>query len=297
MRVLVSGASGFIGQTVVGRLEAAGHQVTRLVRGTAKPGEIHWIPAGALDPQPLEGFDAVVHLAGENISGRWTSTKRAKILNSRVQGTMTVAATLARLQHKPKVLVSASAVGYYGSRGEEVLDESSTSGSDFLSEVARQWEGATEAVARAGIRVVLLRFGVVLGAGGGALKQMITPFKMGVGGRIGSGQQWMPWVSLEDAAGVVEHAIVNESLRGPVNVVAPNPVRNAEFTSTLGEVLHRPTVFPMPVLAVKLAFGEMGEALLLGSQRVAPKKLEASGYTFKHPGLKAALTELLSRTA
>ncbi|MBZ5647851.1 MAG: TIGR01777 family oxidoreductase [Acidobacteriia bacterium] len=295
MRVAISGASGFIGSAVVRRLEADGHQVARLVRGTARPGEIHWIPAGALDPQPLEGFDGVVHLAAENISGRWTATKKARILNSRVQGTLTIAATLARLQQKPKVLVSASAIGFYGPRGEETLDETSSSGSDFLSEVAQQWESATEAAARAGIRVVLLRFGVVLGESGGALAKMLPPFRMGVGGRVGSGEQWMSWVALDDAAGAVEHALTNESLRGPVNVVAPNPVRNSEFTKLLGEVLHRPAVLPMPVFAVKLAFGEMGTTLLLGSQRVLPKKLEASGYQFKYPELKSTLEASLAR--
>ncbi len=289
MRVAISGASGFIGSAVAGRLEAGGHQVTRLVRGTPRAGEIHWIPAGELDPRPFEGFDAVIHLAGESISGRWTAARKARILNSRVQGTLTIAATLARLRQKPRVLVSASAIGYYGPREEEILDETSSPGSDFLSEVARQWESATEAAARAGIRVLLLRFGVVLGAGGGALARMLPPFKMGVGGRIGSGQQWMSWIALEDAAGAVEYALTNEALRGAVNVVAPNPVRNSEFTQTLGEALHRPTVFPMPAFAVKLAFGEMGTTLLLGSQRVLPKKLEASGFQFKYPELKAAL--------
>ena len=295
MRVAVSGASGFIGSAVVRRLEAAGHQVSRLVRGTPKPGEIHWIPAGALEAGPLEGFDAVVHLAAENISGRWTNTKKARILNSRVQGTLTIAASLARLQRKPKVLVSASAIGFYGSRGDETLDESSTPGSDFLAEVARQWESATESASRAGIRVALLRFGVVLGESGGALKQMLRPFKMGVGGRIGSGQQWMSWVALDDAAGAVEHAISNEAVRGPVNVVSPTPVRNSEFTKALGEVLHRPTVFPMPEFAVKVAFGEMGESLLLGSQRVLPKKLQESGYQFKFSELRAALEGSIAR--
>jgi uncharacterized protein (TIGR01777 family) len=293
MRVAVSGGSGFIGSAVVQRLQAGGHQVSRLVRGTPKPGEIHWIPAGALDAAPLEGFDAVVHLAAENISGRWTATKKARILNSRVQGTLTIAAMLARLQRKPKVLVSASAIGFYGSRGDETLDESSPPGADFLAEVARQWESATEAASRAGIRVALLRFGVVLGESGGALKQMLRPFKMGVGGRIGSGQQWMSWVALEDAAGAVEHAILNDSVRGPVNVVAPQPARNSEFTKTLGEVLHRPTMFPMPEFAVKIAFGEMGESLLLGSQRVMPKKLVQAGYQFKFPELKAALASVM----
>ncbi len=295
MRVAVSGASGFIGSAVVRRLERGGHQVSRLVRGTPQAGEIHWIPAGALETEALEGIDAVVHLAAENIAGRWTHGKKSRILNSRVQGTLTIAATLARLQRKPKVLVSASAIGFYGSRGDETLEEGSAPGSDFLAEVARQWESATEPASRAGIRVALLRFGVVLGESGGALKQMLGPFKMGVGGRIGSGQQWMSWVALEDVAGAVEHAIAHESLRGPVNVVAPNPVRNAEFTRTLGEVLKRPTMFPMPEFAVSLVFGEMGESLLLGSQRVAPKKLLESGYQFKFPELKGALESAIAR--
>jgi uncharacterized protein len=289
MRVAVSGASGLIGAAVVRRLQAAGHQISRLVRGAPKAGEIQWNPTGAVDLGGLEGCDAVVHLAGESISGRWTPTKKSKILNSRVQGTMTIAAALARLQQKPKVLVNASAIGYYGPRGDELLDESSASGNDFLSEVARQWESATEPATRADIRVVMLRFGVVLSGQGGALAKMITPFRMGVGGRIGSGTQWMSWVSLDDVAGAVEYAITNSSLRGPVNVVAPSPVSNEEFTKRLGEVLHRPTIFPMPEFAVKLAFGEMGETLLLGSQRVVPKKLQESGYKFAHPELKDAL--------
>ncbi len=295
MKVLVSGASGLVGSAVVPRLEAGGHRVTRMVRRAPRAGEVHWIPAGALGPQSLEGFDAFVHLAGENIAGRWTATRKAKILNSRVQGTLTIAATLARLQHKPRVLVSASAIGYYGPRGEESLDESSGSGSDFLAEVSRQWESATDVATRAGIRVVLLRFGVVLDARGGALGKMLPPFRMGLGGKVGSGRQWMSWVALDDVAGVVEHALVTESLRGAVNVVAPNPVRNAEFTKILGEVLHRPTVFPLPGFAVALMFGEMGQSLLLGSQRVLPKKLLESGYAFKFPDLRAALEHSIAR--
>ena len=274
---------------MVRRLQAGGHQVTRLVRGTPKAGDIRWDPMGAVDLAQLEGCDAVVHLAGESIAGRWTPAKKSRILNSRVQGTMTIAAALARLQQKPKVLVSASAIGYYGSRGDEMLDESSASGNDFLPEVARQWESATEPAARAGIRVVLVRFGVVLSGEGGALAKMLTPFKMGVGGRVGSGKQWMSWVSLDDVAGAIEHAINSSALRGPVNVVSPSPVTNEEFTKRLGEVLHRPTIFPMPEFAVKLAFGEMGESLLLGSQRVVPRKLQESGYKFIHPELTDAL--------
>lgn len=294
MRIIISGASGLIGSAVVARLQSAGDQVTRLVRGTAKTGEIHWIPAGSVDLSALEGSDAVVHLAGETIAGRWTSTKKSRIVNSRVQGTMTIAAALARLQQKPKVFVSASAIGYYGSRGDELLDENSSSGTDFLAEVARQWESATEPAARAGVRVVLLRFGAVLSGHGGALAKMLPAFRTGVGGRLGSGKQWFSWVSLDDAAAAVEHATNNTALRGPVNVVSPNPVTNEEFTKTLGAVLHRPTILPMPEFAVKLAFGEMGESLLLGSQRVLPKKLPESGYKFIHANLTDALKAAVS---
>ncbi len=290
MRIAITGASGLIGTAAVHRLRASGHQITALVRGTPKPGEIRWNPTGSVDLSALSGHDAVVHLAGESISGRWTAAKKSKILNSRVQGTMTVAAAIARLQQKPKVLVSASAVGYYGASEDKSFDESSPPGADFLAEVAKQWESATEAAARAGIRVVLLRFGVVLSGAGGALKQMLPPFRMGVGGRLGSGKQWMSWVSVEDAAGAVEVALANPAVSGAVNVVSPNPVTNAEFTNTLGAVLHRPTVLPMPGFAVKLAFGEMGETLLLRGQRVLPKKLQENGYTFIHGNLKDALT-------
>jgi uncharacterized protein (TIGR01777 family) len=287
MQVLVSGSSGLVGSALVAALEGAGHPVVRLVRRTPAASEIR------LDSGAPEGFDAVVHLAGESIAGRWTAAKKAAIRDSRVQGTSTLAAALARTGRPPKVMVCASAIGIYGDRDDEVLREESAPGSDFLAEVSQQWEAATEPAARAGIRVVSLRFGVVLSPRGGALARMLSPFRMGAGGRIGSGQQWMSWITLDDVVGLIQHALATESLRGPVNSVAPNPVTNAQFTHALGQALHRPTVFPLPAFMVRLMFGEMGEALLLGSQRVDCGKLVASGFRFRHPELKPALEAIL----
>jgi len=288
MQVLVSGSSGLVGSALVTALEGAGHSVVRLVRRTPAANEIQLDPARA-----PEGFDAVVHLAGESIAGRWTAAKKARIRDSRVQGTSTLATALARTGRPPKVMVCASAIGIYGDRGDEVLREESAPGSDFLADVGQQWEAATEPATRAGIRVVSLRIGVVLSPRGGALGRMLTPFRMGAGGRIGSGQQWMSWITLDDVVGLIQHALATDSLRGPVNSVAPNPVTNAQFTRTLGQVLHRPTVFPLPAFMVRLMFGEMGEALLLGSQRVDCGKLVASGFRFRHPELKPALEAIL----
>lgn len=296
MRVLVSGASGLVGSALVQALEGGGHSVVRLVRRDPAANEIRWDPAGGLAAKALEGFDAVVHLAGESIAGCWTAAKKARIRASRVQGTGTLAAALARTGQPPKVMVCASAIGIYGDRGDEVLREESAPGGDFLAEVSKQWEAATEPAARAGIRVVSLRFGVVLSRSGGALARMLPPFRMGAGGRIGSGQQWMSWITLEDVVAVIQHALATDSLRGPVNTVAPNPVTNAQFTRALGEALHRPTIFPLPAFMVRLVFGEMGEALLLGSQRVDCGKLLASGYRFRRPELKPALQALLAST-
>jgi len=294
MRVLISGASGLIGSSLVSELESAGHSVVRLVRrAPAAANEISWDSIARPDVPALDGFDAVVHLAGESISGRWTPAKKARIRDSRVHGTSTLATALARAQRPPKVFISASAIGIYGDRGDEVLLESSAGRSDFLAQVAQQWEAATEPAARAGIRVVMTRFGVVLSPHGGALARMVPPFRMGVGGRIGSGKQWMSWIMLEDVVGVIQHAIGSESLRGAVNTVAPNPVTNAGFTRALGQALHRPTIFPLPAFMVKLVFGEMGQALLLSSQRVSCEMLLASGYRFHHPQLKAALEQVL----
>ncbi len=289
MQVLVSGSSGLVGSALVAALEGAGHSVVRLVRRTPAANEIRLDPA----KNPPEGFDAVVHLAGESIAGRWTVAKKTRIRESRVQGTRMLASALARSNPRPRVMVCASAIGIYGDRGDEVLREESASGSDFLAEVGKEWEAATAPASRVGIRVVSLRIGVVLSPRGGALGRMLTPFRIGAGGRIGSGQQWMSWITLDDLVGVIQHALATDSLRGPVNTVAPNPVTNAQFTSALGQALHRPTIFPLPAFMVRLMFGEMGEALLLGSQRVDSGKLVASGFRFRHPELKPALEAIL----
>ncbi len=292
--VLVSGASGFIGSHLLPVLAGAGAQGQSLVRRPARnDSEVSWDPSGAIDASRFEGLDAVVHLAGEPITGRWIASKKQRILQSRKQDTAQLAASLAQCRQKPRVLLCASAIGYYGDRGDELLHEESASGSDFLSEVGRAWEAATVPAAQAGIRVVNLRIGIVLSPRGGALKQMLPPFKLGLGGRLGSGRQYMSWIALDDVLGAIRHALRTDSLRGPVNAVAPNPVTNAEFTRTLGQVLHRPTIFPVPAFAVRLLFGEMGQALLLTSQRVEPARLLAAGFSFKHPELKGALEAVL----
>jgi uncharacterized protein (TIGR01777 family) len=240
--------------------------------------------------------DAVVHLAGENIAGgRWTAARKEEIRRSRVEGTRRLSESLARLTRRPKVLVSASAVGFYGNRGDEILKEDIAPGSDFLAQVCRDWEAATDPASRAGIRVVHLRSGMILSPVGGALKKMLLPFKLGAGGRIGSGTQYVSWIAIDDTIGVIHHAIVTESLQGPVNGVAPTPVSNAEFTRTLARVLSRPAIAPMPAFAARLAFGEMADALLLASQRVMPTRLQATGYQFRYPELERALRHLLSR--
>ena len=295
----MSGSSGLVGSALIPVLTGGGHQVVRLVRSQPRDevSEVRWDPeAGDIDAAGLKGVGAAVHLAGESIAtGRWTAAKKARILESRVKGTRLLAEALAGLKQPPKVLVSASAVGYYGDRGEETLREESASGSAFLSEVCRQWEAATEPAAAAGIRVVNLRFGVMLSATDGALPRLLTPFRMGVGGRLGSGKQFMSWIAIDDVVGVILHVLTTEALRGPVNAVAPQPVTNREFTKTMGRVLGRPTVFPMPAFAARLAFGQMADELLLASQRVEPAKLLASGYLFRFPDLEAALRHLLGK--
>jgi uncharacterized protein (TIGR01777 family) len=303
MKVIVTGATGLVGRALIRSLLSEGHNVTRLVRGGAQafsaPGTraVHWEPEkGSIDAKQLEGHDAAVHLAGESIAdGRWSDEKKKRIRESRVVGTRLFAETLASLKEKPKVLVSSSAIGFYGSRGGEVLREESASGEDFLSEVCREWEKATLAASQAGIRVVHLRIGVVLSADGGALQKMLTPFKLGVGGRIGGGQQYMSWITLDDLVGVIKRALADEQLRGPVNAVAPNAVTNEEFTKTLGHALGRPTIFPMPAFAARLAFGEMADALLLSSARVEPARLNETGHEFKHPTLEGALRHVLKK--
>lgn len=293
-RVLVSGVSGPIGDALLPSLNARGYSVTRLVRNQP-PGEgrVVWNPTQPLSAQSVSGFDAVIHLAGETIVGRWTKAKKARIRDSRVLGTRHLAEALATAPQPPRVLISASAIGYYGDRGEEILREDSQSGTGFLPEVCREWEAASQPAADAGIRVVQTRIGVVLSPTGGALQKMLLPFRMGVGGKIGSGRQWWSWIDVKDLVGAIHHVLRSDLLRGPVNVVAPKPVRNEEFSKILATVLSRPAIFPMPAFAARLALGQMADELLLASQHVEPAKLIAAGYPFQHVDLKPALEVML----
>jgi len=299
MRVLVSGSSGLVGSALIPALVSGGHEVVCLVRSQPRDeaSEVRWDPqAGEIDGAGLKGVDAAVHLAGESIAaGRWTAARKDRILESRVRGTRLLAEALAGLEQRPAVLVSASAVGYYGDRGEETLTEESDSGSAFLSEVCRQWEAATEPAVEAGMRVVNLRSGVMLSTAGGALPRLLTPFRLGVGGTLGSGKQFMSWIAIDDVVGAILHVLTTETLRGPVNAVAPQARTNREFTKTLGRVLQRPTLLPMPAFAARLAFGQMADELLLCSQRAEPAKLVASGYKFRFPELEGALRHLLGK--
>ncbi|MDL1875218.1 TIGR01777 family protein [Cytophagia bacterium CHB2] len=267
----------------------------RALRYAPAPGEHPWDPdAGKIDAAGLEGLDAVVHLAGESIAkGRWTAAKKARIVNSRVRGTKLLAETLAQLKQPPKTLISASAIGYYGDRGDTILREDSAPGSGFLAETSVAWERAAEPAAQAGIRVAHPRTGVVLSTEGGALKEILLPFRLGVGGVMGSGKQYWSWIAFDDLIGALQHALKNESLQGPFNVVAPQPVTNREFVKTLGRVLSRPTIFPAPEFALRLLLGEMAEGLLFASARIEPAKLTATGYTFRYPDLEGALRALL----
>lgn len=303
MKVIVTGSTGLVGRALVRSLLADGHEVTRLVRGGSQqfkaPGTVavHWDPErGEIDAPALEGHDAAVHLAGENVGeGRWDEEKKRRIIESRVKGTTLLASALAGLKTKPKVLVSASATGFYGDRGAEILREESASGPDFLSEVCREWEKGTLQASQAGIRVAHLRIGVVLAGEGGALQKMLTPFKLGLGGKIGGGGQYVSWITLEDLIGVIRRAIEDESLRGPVNAVAPQALTNEEFTKAIGRALGRPTFFAMPAFAARLAFGETADALLLASTRVEPARLKEAGYQFKHPEIDGALRSVLGK--
>jgi uncharacterized protein (TIGR01777 family) len=297
LTVAISGATGLIGSALWQRLAAAGHRMKRLVRRPAQqPDEITWDPdRAAVDSEGFCGVDAVVHLAGESIAtGRWTAEKKRRIRISRVDGTRLLAEAIAGLAVKPRVLVAASAIGFYGDRGAEQLDESSPPGDGFLVEVCRAWEAATAPAKEAGVRVVNARLGVVLSRRGGALAQMLTPFKLGLGGRIGSGRQYVSWISIDDVARALERAVENDQLYGPVNLVAPAPVTNAEFTKALGRVLRRPTVVPMPAPAARLAFGQMADELLLASARVVPSRLTEAGFSFEFPQLEQALRHVLA---
>jgi uncharacterized protein len=297
MKVVVTGARGLIGSALVPALLAGGHSVSRLTRGEPREeGEYRWDPAaGQIDPAALEGVDAGVHLAGESVGGRWTSAKKERILRSRVDGTRTLSESLATLQPAPSVLVCASAVGYYGDRGDELLTEESGPGEGFLADVVRHWEEASSPAEEAGIRVVRLRLGIVLSSAGGALKSMLPAFRLGIAGRLGSGRQHMSWISIDDAVAAYRHALETVSLRGAANATSPNPVTNEEFTKTLGRVLRRPTLLPVPALALRIVFGEFAEQGLLSSARVVPRRLEQSGFEFRHPELEQALRHVLGR--
>jgi len=297
MKILIAGSHGLVGTALIKSLEAEGHEIFRLVRHyPGSEAEIEWSPDRySIQLARLEGFDAVVNLAGESIAERWTEEKKRRIRESRVKGTKLLGDALANLTQPPKTFICASAIGYYGNRGDELLTETSAPGDDFLAQVCVEWEQATALATEKGIRVVNARFGVILDAKGGALAKMLPPFRMGVGGKIGSGEQWMSWIALDDVVGALKFALVNETLNGPVNFVAPNPVTNAEFTKTLGKVLSRPTLFPIPAFGVRWLFGEMADALLLASQRVEPSKLRDVRYEFLNPDLDGALRRALQR--
>lgn len=298
MRILITGSSGFVGSVLIPALEQAGHTVFRLVRSTEQTSEhnIFWNPSAyRIERAKLPGFDAVIHLAGENIAGRWTETKKERIRASRVDATRFLCNTLIHLPAPPRVFISASATGYYGNRGDEILDESSTPGDDYLADVCRAWEEGAQPIHDAGVRTVHLRIGLVLSPDGGALKRMLVPFRLGLGGIIGDGRQYISWVTLDDLVGVIRFVLDREDLSGPFNAVAPHPVTNTEFTRALGRVLHRPTFLPVPAFAIRRLLGEMGEALLLGSACVYPRKLEEAGYGFLYPDIETALKMILQR--
>jgi uncharacterized protein len=294
MKIIVSGASGLVGTMLIPSLQAKGHEVIPMRRTPAKAGEICWDPDnGQLDAAALEGADAVIHLGGENIaSGRWDAAKKARIRESRVKSTTLLSEALASLKTPPSVFLCASAVGYYGDRSDEWLTENSAPGQGFLPEVCQAWEASTKPASDAGIRVVNLRFGMILSPEGGALAKMVPPFRLGAGGPIGSGGQYMSWIVLEDVVGVIHHALETESLRGPVNVVSPEPVKNRPFSCALGRALDRPAIAILPGFMARLMFGEMADALLLSSERVKPAKLLETGYSFQYPEIQTALNHL-----
>ena len=290
MKIAIAGASGLVGSALIPSLTNDGAAITRLVRGAAKSGEIEWHPnQDQLDEQTLAGFDVIINLAGENIAGgRWTDEQKRKIRDSRVGGTHLLSEAIAKMDVKPSAFICASATGIYGDRDDETLDEQSESGGGFLAGVCREWEKACEPAIKAAVRVVNLRLGPILGREGGMLSKLLTPFKMGMGGKVGSGKQYISWVALDDVVNAIKLAISNQTIRGPVNIVSPNPVTNEEFTRTLGHVLNRPTALAMPAFAARLAFGEMADEMLLASQKVLPKKLMSMGFEFKFAQLEAA---------
>jgi hypothetical protein len=296
-KIAVTGASGLVGSELVPTLERNGYEVLRLVRRAPRAqGEVRWDPDGeTIDRAGLQGVSGVIHLAGDNVaSGRWTEAKKARIRSSRVRGTALLAGALAELSPKPRVLVSASAIGYYGVRGDEVLDETAAQGSGFLASVCGQWEAAADPAREAGIRVVHPRIGIVLAAEGGALAKMKLPFLFGVGGRIGDGSQYMSWITLEDLVSALVFALQNDSLEGPVNCVSPTPVTNEDFTSALGRALNRPTVLPVPKFALRLGAGaEMADEMLIGGARVVPTALHVHGFRWEHTSIEPALDSLL----
>lgn len=295
MKIAIAGASGLVGSALIPILQSHGNQTTRLVRSSPKPGEIEWHPnQDEVSPESLEGFETIINLAGENIAGgRWTDEQKRKIRDSRINGTHLLSKAIAKMNSKPGAFICASATGIYGDRDDETLDEQSESGGGFLAGVCREWEQATEPASKAGVRVVNLRLGPILARDGGMLSKLLTPFKMGMGGKVGSGKQYISWVALDDAVNAIKLAIDDKSIQGPINIVSPNPVRNEEFTKTLGHVLNRPTALAMPAFAARLAFGEMADEMLLASQKVIPKRLTAAGFQFQYPQLEAAMRKYI----
>jgi len=303
MKILVTGSTGLVGTALVGDLKQAGHTVCRLVRPSSNTEairgsegfDVRWNPATGELGAAAVGADAVVNLAGASIAeARWTAARKQLLRTSRVDTTRALVNALAKMAARPRVIVSASAIGYYGDRGDDLMNEASQPGSDFLSGICSEWESEAEKAQALGIRVVRARFGVILAKAGGALPKMARPFRFGAGGRIGSGKQWMSWITLEDTVAILRFALENGVVRGPINVVSPKAVRNAEFTAALAAVLHRPALFPAPAVALRLMLGEIADALLLSSQRVVPAQLEKLGYSFLNPDLAAALTHLLT---
>ncbi|MEO7359630.1 MAG: TIGR01777 family oxidoreductase, partial [Gemmatimonadaceae bacterium] len=293
MRIAVTGASGFIGSQLCAFLTTGGHTVLRIGRGAFNPGvvDVPWDPAkGTIDTKLLEGVDAVIHLAGANIAERWTDEHRKAIRDSRVQGTTLIAKTIANLERKPRVLLSASAIGIYGNRGDEVLDETSAVGTGFLCDVAREWEACTEAAETAGIRVVHMRTGIVQGAAGGALGKQLPIFRAGIGGPIAGGRDWVSPIALDDEIGAMHFCLMRDDVRGPVNLVCPNPITNADYTKALGDAVHRPAFLPIPAFGLHVLFGtDMSESTILSSARVLPRVLQRAGFEFRHPTIKDIL--------